>query len=320
MVPKVSVIVPIYRVEPYLERCLDSLRRQTLREIEIILIDDGSPDRCGQIADRYAREDDRFRVVHQQNGGLSAARNRGIDLAMAPYLMFVDSDDWVEPDYCRIPYEAVVEHGADLVLFGCWRDGFWLTQSRHSAPLQEGVYDRAEAMGLLYHGAGVSAWNKLYHGRLFEGVRYPEGYVAEDVGTTCRLVQNAQKVYVSNALLYHYCCRGGGIMQSPSPKSVMDKFTMLRREAGYLAQFGYEELSKERQRMLGYGYLISCGTKAAQAEPYLRWFRQERQPAPVDGWQAGLLIGALRLSPALFDLICTLFGKRRWRRRARQGK
>ena len=102
--PKVSVIVPIYNVEAYLPRCLDSLRRQTLSHIEIILIDDGSSDGCGEIAARYAREDGRFRVIHQANAGLSAARNRGIELASAPYLMFVDSDDWVEPDFCRIPF------------------------------------------------------------------------------------------------------------------------------------------------------------------------------------------------------------------------
>ncbi len=117
MKPLVSVIVPVYKVEPYLERCLDSLLNQTLKEIEIIIIDDGSPDRCGQICDAYAARDDQFRVVHQENRGLSAARNVGIEMAQADYLMFVDSDDWVHPDYCRLPYEAAVEHGVELVIF-----------------------------------------------------------------------------------------------------------------------------------------------------------------------------------------------------------
>ena len=158
MEPKVSVIVPMYNVEAYLPRCLNSLRRQTLSDIEIILVDDGSPDRCGEIADRYAREDGRFRVIHQANAGLSAARNRGIELASAPYLMFVDSDDWVEPDFCRIPFETAEEHGADLVIFRRWRDGL-LDQEPEAELLPEGLFSKEEVMPLLYHGAGVVAWN-----------------------------------------------------------------------------------------------------------------------------------------------------------------
>ena len=124
MIPKVSVIVPIFNVKAYLPRCLDSLCCQTLTEIEIILIDDGSSDGSGEIADRYAQTDNRFQVIHQENRGLSAARNRGIEAAQAYYLMFVDSDDWVDPDFCRIPYEIATDHGVELVIFRQWQDGF----------------------------------------------------------------------------------------------------------------------------------------------------------------------------------------------------
>lgn len=101
--PKVSVIVPVYNVEPYLRQCLDSIVSQTLKDIEIILIDDGSTDGSGEICDEYKREDHRIRVIHKVNEGLSAARNDGIDASTAPYIMFVDGDDWVEPEFCETP-------------------------------------------------------------------------------------------------------------------------------------------------------------------------------------------------------------------------
>ena len=319
MDPKVSVIVPIYKVEPYLARCLDSLRCQTLREVEFLLIDDGSPDRCGEIADRYAREDDRFRVIHQENGGLSAARNRGIELARATYLMFVDSDDWVEPDFCRIPYECAVAQGADLVIFSHWRDGFPKGKKQVDVP-REGVFSREEALWLTCSEIGAYAWNKFYHKRLFENVRYPVGRTFEDTGTTCRLVQNAQCIYVSSASLYHYRFRSDGIVETITAKNITDRMEMFRWEAEFLASCGYTKLAERRMSMGGLSYLIHMGTRAEQADRFVRWFREEGKSAHDGDWQAKVLVPILRLSPALFDLVCTLFGRHRWRRRERQGK
>ena len=116
--PKVSVVVPVYRVEQYLDRCMQSLLTQTLREIEIVLVDDGSPDLCPQMCDAYAAQDDRVRVYHKQNNGLGMARNDGMDRATGEYVTFVDSDDYVAPDMCERMYQAAKEHDADLVLAG----------------------------------------------------------------------------------------------------------------------------------------------------------------------------------------------------------
>ncbi len=127
--PLISVIVPIFNIEKYVRKCLDSLVNQTLKEIEIICVDDGSTDASGLIADEYCNTDGRgngnewplIRVIHTQNHGLSAARNRGIDEERAKWLMFVDSDDWVGEEFCMAPYEAAVKYGADLVIFkACW--------------------------------------------------------------------------------------------------------------------------------------------------------------------------------------------------------
>ncbi len=319
MNPKVSVIVPIYKVEPYLERCLDSLRRQTLQEVEFILIDDGSPDRCGRIADRYAREDGRFRVIHQENEGLSAARNRGIEAARAPYLMCVDSDDYVEPDFCRIPYECALEQGADLVVFRHWRDGFPKGKKQTVIP-REGIFSREEALWLAGTDVGYYAWNKLCHRHLYEGVRYPVGRTFEDVATTCRLIQNAERIYVLDALLYHYCFRSSGIVQTITEKNILDRMEMFLWESKFLAGCGYTKLAERRMTMGALSYLIHMGTKGEQAAPFLRWFREEKKPAHDGDWQAKVLVPILRLSPTLFDLVCALFGRHRWQRAEKRAK
>ena len=123
--PKVSVIVPMYNVEKYLDTCVQSVRNQTLRDIEIILVDDGSPDRCGEMAEEYAKQDARIRVVHRENGGLGPARNSGMEVATGEYIGFVDSDDWIEPQMFEELYDAVTQRGADICFSGmqCMIDG-----------------------------------------------------------------------------------------------------------------------------------------------------------------------------------------------------
>ena len=142
--PKVSVVVPIYRVEKYLSACIDSLLAQTLQEIEIILVDDGSPDSCGTIADAYAQKDPRVKVIHQRNEGLGPARNRGLGVASGAYVGFVDSDDWVRPEMYQHLYDTAVEQGADIVVSGycCVSGGRVVTTKPH--PLGGRTLDSAE--------------------------------------------------------------------------------------------------------------------------------------------------------------------------------
>lgn len=123
--PKVSVVIPMYNVEKYLDTCVQSVRKQTLQNIEIILVDDGSPDRCGDMAEEYAKQDLRIRVVHRENGGLGPARNSGMEVATGEYIGFVDSDDWIEPQMFEELYNAATQHNADICFSGmqCMVDG-----------------------------------------------------------------------------------------------------------------------------------------------------------------------------------------------------
>lgn len=224
---RVSVVVPVYKVEEYLERCLDSLAAQDLDNIEFLLIDDGSPDRCGEMCEEYAAKDPRFHVFHKENGGLSSARNYGIDRARGEFIMFVDSDDWVRSDFCRTAYSCAIKNNSDLVMF-CNKvvRSVYETSFERRTELVEGHKSWQEAIDLLLSGVNVYAWNKLYKRSLFEGIRYPEGRFFEDQPVTWKLVYKAQNVYFTNEVLYFYFMRDNSIVHQESYKATKDKFEM----------------------------------------------------------------------------------------------
>lgn len=211
--PIISVIVPVYRVEPYLRRCLDSIVNQTYRNLEIILVDDGSPDRCGEICDEYAVVDKRIIVIHQENKGLSEARNSGLDIATGSFILFIDSDDWVAINTCESALQHILEQHADMVCFG-FQTVFPSGIKHIHATISPGAQDKALAMHqLVWHRwiAGDVVWNKLYSRHLFKGVRFPPGRLHEDLATMYKLIHRAHSIYLSSDLLYNYIKRDGAI-------------------------------------------------------------------------------------------------------------
>lgn len=231
--PLISVIVPIYNVERYVRKCLDSLKVQTLREIEIICIDDGSTDNSSKIADEYASQDwPVFRVIHTENRGLSVARNRGIDEARSEWLMFVDGDDWVDEKFCEIPYKAAIEYRAELVIFGFW---YVKHGKKKSKEIPVGLVDEMTA-----HELGTNAvWNKLYKYELFTTIRYPNGRVYEDIATTHKLVHEAPNVYLLNEPLYYYVKRKGSIMHTHTISNLRDLHIASLERNNDLISYGY---------------------------------------------------------------------------------
>ena len=202
--PLISIIIPVYKVEPYLERCLDSVVGQTYRNLEIILVDDGSPDRSGEICDEYAAHDGRIIVIHQENQGVSAARNAGLDIAKGDYILFVDSDDWLEKDACRTVMEKTLARQADLA---CFRFKLLLPSGeiRICGSDRPGVISRSEMMGVLtrddYQNSVI---NKLFAACLFDGIRFLAGRYCEDMEIMYRIAHRASVVYMSDAVLYNY--------------------------------------------------------------------------------------------------------------------
>ncbi len=316
MPPLVSVIVPVYKVEDVLPRCLDSLCRQSLYNIEILLIDDASPDQCGAICDAYEEKDSRFRVVrHLQNRGLSAARNIGIRLAKAEYIMFVDSDDWVHEDFCRLPYEYAVRYQVDLVLFHYQRiyknGSFKFAQEKEIS--KTGIKTQIEALDLLFAAVGCAAWNKLYKKTLFDTVSYPEGYLYEDIGTTYRTVLLADSIYYLNETLYFKCYHDGSITTLKTRKALQDWTTMAMRRYRDLAAWGYPE---EKLAFLKKNYALSYCIRAKREKEdtnYILCLEElqsvKRIPSEFT-WKRKVLFLLLKYCPPVFDLVCNLWGKR----------
>lgn len=206
----ISVIVPVYKVERYLPKCVESILNQTYSHLEIILVDDGSPDGSGAICDALAQKDDRIRVIHKENGGLSDARNAGIQAARGEYLAFVDSDDWIEPDTYEAMLGLTEKYGVKLVCAGRYDENDATGETALGlCPQREEVLSSTEVVRRIFRWDGLdsSACDKLFRRELFRDIRFPVGQVVEDVPTIYRVVLLAEKGAMLPKPLYHYVHR-----------------------------------------------------------------------------------------------------------------
>ena len=206
----VSIVVPVYNVEKYVGECIDSLINQTHTNIEIIVIDDGSTDRSGEICERYALEDGRITVIHKENGGLSSARNRGIELMQGDYCCFVDSDDVVADSYIECLLDTAEDEGADIATCSYTRN---IKDLGDRFPKQIINVDAHKALEFIFSEKTMttSAWGKLYKASFWEDVRFPEGYIYEDYATIYKIILKAKKITIIPWKLVFY---------RPNPRSI----------------------------------------------------------------------------------------------------
>ena len=227
MNPLISVIVPIYNVEKYLQECIDSIINQTYKNLEIILVDDGSPDSCGNICDNYARKDNRVVVIHKENGGLSSARNAGLEVCSGKYISFIDSDDYVSEFFIEILYKAAELYNCDVVT-GTGAKEFYvgaterptLAQSIDDCSMIEIEPKRALEL-MLYRKLPNGAPFRLYKKYIFDEIRFPVGYVYEDIATIHKTFIKAKKMSVVNADIYAYRVRKDSIIRMQFDKRKM---------------------------------------------------------------------------------------------------
>ena len=214
MNPKVSLIIPVYKVEKYLPRCLESVAAQTYDNFETILVDDGSPDNCGKMCDEYAATHENVIVIHQENQGLSGARNAGVRAATGEYVAFVDSDDYVSDDYIEYMLFLLQKYDADIAATG-------VIQVQDNSPMyinqgteETQCYSTEEALEKMCYRKlfGVSACGKLYKKNLVDNHPYPMGKLHEDVGTTYKIISDCKKVAFGRKRIYFYVQRTGSIM------------------------------------------------------------------------------------------------------------
>lgn len=214
----ISIIVPIYNVEKYLSKCIDSIINQTYQNIEIILVDDGSPDNCSQICDDYAERDKRIVVVHKKNGGLSDARNYGLDVCKGEYITFIDSDDYVESNYIEVLYRLLKDTNSDISIVGTnsvYEDKAVNFECCDYSNIKKVIYEKeAVIIGTLNVNISQNAWGKLYKRYLFDEIRFPVGFLYEDLAIVFNILDITTRVVVSDARLYNYLVRNNSIMHS----------------------------------------------------------------------------------------------------------
>ena len=214
----ISVIVPIYKVEPYLRRCVDSILAQTYHDIEVILVDDGSPDNCPEMCDEYAAQDERIKVIHKANGGLSSARNVGLDAASGDWVSFIDSDDWIEPDMYEILLQNAENANAEISVGGVNdelvdHDRVIVTKTTYHGALKQETLSPTEAMAR-YFTTSWAAWDKIYRKELFQTIRFPVGEINEDEAIVLKLLDTCTAVSYTNQVFYHYIHRAQSITTS----------------------------------------------------------------------------------------------------------
>ena len=239
----ISLIIPVYKVEKYLEKCIQSVINQTYENLQIILVDDGSPDNCGKICDEYAKKDHRIEVIHKSNGGLSDARNKGLEIAKGEYIGFVDSDDYIEADMYEVLYNLLKQYNADVSICNFYT----VSQGKISIKnADNGIneYNRIEILKeiLLDKNIQSYAWNKLYKKELFDEIKYPIGKKYEDIGTTFYLLEKCNKVVVTGKSEYYYINRQDSIVNNVTETTITDYIELIMQRYDYIEE-NIKELS-----------------------------------------------------------------------------
>lgn len=316
--PELSIIVPIYKVEKYLDECIQSILGQTFTDLELILVDDGSPDACPQMCDAAAEQDSRVRVIHQKNGGLSAARNTGIEAARGNWLGFVDSDDFVAPDFYEKLYNAAVNADADCAVCSVQlthEDG-----SRMDTPPQWKVYgggytgeDVLKTITWQNNAPYLVAWNKLYRREVFRTLRYPVGRINEDVFIFAELFDTIKMVACVEQPLYFYRQRKDSIMQSKCTLRNLDEmwsfvhcFECFQR-SGRMEMLPFVE-SRIFAKLTGVYYRLSAQEQHSDA---MRQAMAAQKKAAKFLRQQGMLTKKAALRTMLFQTFPVVYGLRR---------
>lgn len=245
----ISIIVPIYNVEEFLPRCIDSIINQTYQNLEIILVNDGSPDKCPEICNEYAKRDNRIRVVHQVNSGLSGARNAGLSICTGKYIAFVDSDDWIDENHIMLLYQAIKKYGVDVVCSG-FVDCFLESGNRiiRCPNKKDKVFNQTQTLDN-YYGKYCPqitvAWNKLYKASIFENLRY-ESMIYEDSNILIKLIAKLHKLALIPYATYFYQKRSQSLVGGSINKGRVDSLIKLcSNRINYIKQYFPQYFSQE---------------------------------------------------------------------------
>lgn len=243
--PLISIIVPVYKVEPYIDKCIQSILKQTYNNLQIILVDDASPDNSGKICDKYALMDNRIEVIHKSsNTGLSDARNIGISKAKGKYIGFVDSDDYINEEMYEDMYNLIEKKEADICMCNFYNV---IDDTKSIKNEDNGIeeYNKIQILKetLLDRKIQSYAWNKLYKRELFDEIQYPVGKKYEDIGTTFYILEKCNKIIVSGKPEYYYLNRKDSIVNNNNEQTIMDYINIIDERYNYIEK-KYNELGR----------------------------------------------------------------------------
>ena len=244
----VSVIIPVYNVEKYLRKCIDSVINQTYKDLEILLVDDGSSDNCPAICDEYAEKDSRVKVLHKKNGGLSDARNAALGVMSGKYVTFVDSDDYISVDAIQTLYDALINNDADMSVGNMNSvDEYGNISSHFLLAEKEKTLSGEEIWSLL---SPPCAPNKLYKSVVFEDIRYPIGRLYEDVFTWHKILSKVSRIALTGKVSYYYLIRSGSIMHSEYDIRFTDIVFAIKDRYEWLDSIGQQTLANEARMFI----------------------------------------------------------------------
>lgn len=303
--PLVSVIVPVYNVEKYLSCCLDSIILQTYKNLEIIVVDDGSTDDSGDICDEYAKKDKRIEVIHKKNGGLSDARNAGLNVAKGEYITLIDSDDWVDNDYVEQQVVAIMESGADIIITS--HKVHYPKKIIDYATSERAVYGPEEVLERILYSQGIdlSAWAKLYRAELFYGVKYPKGRLYEDAATTYKLIDRCKKIAINSVSTYNYRMNDKSISRCEFNPKKMDLIVSTREMTDYV-RTKYPHLAKACDRRLKYSELSTYAQLAKSKKSYPEY--QKKLSRMIRKGRLAVVVNPKTPSRDRFGLLFSIFG------------
>ncbi|WP_251549862.1 glycosyltransferase family 2 protein [Neobacillus muris] len=328
MNPKLSIIVPVYNVESYLNKCVDSILSQTFKDFELILVNDGSPDHCGAICDHYAERDIRVKVIHKKNGGLSSARNAGLDVAKGDYIGLIDSDDYIHEKMFEILLENARQHSSDIVVcdFIKVKENQYVNVNSSCKNGRVKHYSNIEALHQLFFrdensyitNAGnntkwVVVWNKIYKRQIFQGARFNEGRICEDEFIIHKLLYNSKKITAVSNQLYYYVQRPNSIMNTSYSIKRLDKVYALKDRVDFFSKIKEKKLHslayKSYLDTFFWNYYLAKN-QLSNSRLELRLLKQTLNGSvksllnnPFFSWKQKLAVLAFMINPIIYELL-----------------
>ncbi len=314
----ISIIVPIYNVEKYLKTCIDSILAQRFKDFELILVDDGSTDDCGNICDKYSLKDNRIKTIHKENGGLSSARNSGIDIAKGKYIGFIDGDDHIHPDMYNILFENIVKYDSDMVMcnFQYVNENDKVKLNSEDGIFKINHYDKIEALNMIYSEESIKfivAWNKLYKRELFSDIRYEVGKVCEDEFAIHKLLYKCNVITYIDLPMYFYVQSSNSIMRKKFNVKRLDSIEALKDRMNFFNNNNEEILYRKTQDLYA-GVCISQYIKAKkeliEIDNKLKIIKKDFHKNllsllnnPYVNWKTKILWIIFFINPSIYDII-----------------